>query len=414
VIACLAQHIFGQPLDPVIQDNYSNPNLVGEWSGWASEIAGSGYYKTLTSYSDCGSFTRTDFASVTAQLYKEFTAIPVVWAMVDNLKSPLIDSQGGTVTALASITDAVNDAVATSSQTASVDPLAFSSDALWALASLPGFSEFGNPLNFLAGAIGIADTLNNQSDGTNQTQQQITTSADNLGNELQAHLSASIVNLDQVAAMLVSDWTKLEDAAENAANTTNSAADWAYSADDDQGAADALLASARRQAYETLFPLAYNLYRLTPGDAPTSLINSPQYTCTVGVENALHTGSFLQSWQPFASMPANFDGDVPVISGEGDTEGWTYAQSNSSFLTNANGVGGYPSQDLLNGMFEPYTYNGQQMPAPFNPLQFAVEAYQNLTANTTTVTHTTVSTSGGSSDTGCNVIDTTTARASGR
>ena len=45
-------------------------NLLGNWAAWASTINAPGYYQTLSGYSDCGSFTETDFNNVERQLYR--------------------------------------------------------------------------------------------------------------------------------------------------------------------------------------------------------------------------------------------------------------------------------------------------------------------------------------------------------
>ena len=58
-------------------------------------------------------------------------------------------------------------------------------------------------------------------------QQQIITSGADLGVKLESQYTTMIDGFDQVGNILVSDWTKLEDVAQNAADTTNAAADWA-------------------------------------------------------------------------------------------------------------------------------------------------------------------------------------------
>ncbi|MGO9960532.1 MAG: hypothetical protein ACLP50_31925 [Solirubrobacteraceae bacterium] len=406
VLDCLAAHVnpLGAMATP-IESNYTDQSLVDDWAAWASKIAAPSYYQTLTSYTGCGALTQTDFDNVAAQLEKEWTAVPLVWSLIDSFKASLVDSQGN-ASQIGKIANDVEQDVNVSSQQASIDPLSLSSDALWVLSTIPGYSEFGDALNFLAGGLGVADDLNNQSDGTNEMQQQITTAAANLGAELETRYTTSIQGLGAVGDILVGDWTKLQDAAENAADTTNAAADWSWTSAQTAQATDGILLATRRQAYEALLPLAYNLYRLQPGDATPAATDAPAYTCTVAVENAFHSATYLDSWQPFASIPANYDGDVPVVNGAGAVEPWVYAGADSSFLTNANGTGQYPGQDLLNAIFATPPSDPIQSAPLFNPLQFAVEAYNNLTTHTTTVTHTTVKATGATSDTYCQATAT--------
>jgi hypothetical protein len=408
-IACIAKHIDGSvTLDPVIQDNYTNTNLVSNWAGWASTIQNTGYYNTLESYGDCSSFSQTDYTTVSKQLYAEFTAVPEVLNMVNNLEAPLVAAQGGTDTSIGQITDAVDKSVNDDDQAATYDLGGLSSNLLWMISGLPGIGEFADVANLLAGTMATLDSLNVQSDGTNETMEEIQAKGDELGSDIQARLTDSINNLNEVGTILVSDWTKLQDAAENAvASSTdpnaapNAAAYWGFTPAANAEAVSDLEVSAKRTAYEALFPAAYNLYDLSNIGAPSTPVDPADYPCTIAQENSEHTGTFLDNWTPFSSIPTNYDSQTPVVSGEGNKDGWTYAGADDDFLQDSSIYGSFPTQDLLDGMFTPYTVGSQTMPALFTPLQFAVEAYGDASRNTTLVTHIKVNASKQSSDTGC-------------
>lgn len=112
----------------------------------------------------------------------------------------------------------------------------------------------------------------------------------------------------------------------------------------------------------------------------------------------------IQTWDPFQSVPASWDGDVPVVSGAGAIESWVYATPDDSVLKDYLSTASFPSQTLLDAMFTAPQDDPVQTGPLFDPLQFAVEAYDNLTTDTTDVMHVSISTPGPgsrSSNTGC-------------
>jgi hypothetical protein len=98
-------------------------------------------------------------------------------------------------------------------------------------------------------------------------------------------------------------------------------------------------------------------------------------------------------YYPFAKVPT-YGGAAPTVSGEGTVEQWVYAAPDSSFITDyGQSNGQFPPEPLLQGMFQATnTYAGQAMPL-FDLLQFPLEAYDNATQSTMSVTH--VALSGG-------------------
>ena len=369
VLSCIAAHI--DPLGALslpIESNYTNQILVGNWAAWASTITDSGYYATLSGYAGCGSFTPADFTNVTAQLNREWTAVPAVWKLIGELETPLLDSQGN-ASEIQSIAAAVSEDIANGSQTTSYDGFAITSDMLWVLSTVPGFDAAADPLNFLAGALGLVSDLNQNSDGSN-AQSQVTTTATNLASNLARQYTNDINGLDQVGDILVSDWTKLRDAAQNAQNLGDASGNWSWSGPQTK-ATNALLVATRRLAYTALFPLTYSLYRLSAGAASSSV--NPQdvtsYQCAVFLQGRYTTS--IYSWQPFANVP-RYGGAAPAVSGENTVEQWVYARPNTSFLSTANATASVPTQTLLNLMFTIPAGDPYQTAPLFTPLQFAL------------------------------------------
>ena len=390
VLNCVAAHIDPNgALRTPIEANYTNQNLVGNWAAWASTIGGAGYYDTLSGYKDCGSFTRADFDEVTAQLRSEWTAVPRVWGLTSNLQKPLLDSQGNAAE-IGSIAAEVNADVGTGSQSVEYDGSDITSNLLLLVAALPPLEEVSAPLEFLSAAIDLGSSLNENNDGSN-AQEDVRTTAADLGASMARKYTSDIVGMDETGDILVSDWTKLRLAAQNAANLTNAAADWSWTSNQAKQATDQLLVAARQLAYTTLFPVRYKLYRLQAGAASGSV--NPQdvtpYTCAYFDIHAA-SGSIYSytvgSWRPFASVAPS--GSVGVtVSGVGSSEQWAYATADNRFIQNKQFAGQFPSAKLLGLMFKAPTGDLYQTGPLFDPLSFAIDAYDNGTTNTTTVTH---------------------------
>jgi hypothetical protein len=399
VLACVDHHLPVGPLKLPIESNYTNLNLANEWSGWAAYIGEASYYQTLTGDSNCGPFTQSDFDAVITQLQTEWNDVALVDSLISSLQTPLLDSQGN-ATQIASITNTVATDVDSGSQETTVDGLGLTSDMLWLASSLPGLDEISGPLNVFAAGLGIADGMTNSSSGANLPSEQVTTTGTGLAATLEQQYTTSIQGLGNIGDILVSDWTKLQDAAQNAADTQNAAADWSWTNQQAIAATDQLLVSARQTAYEKLFPLNYSLYRLAAGTAGQQ--SATAYTCAQWI-----TGPYtsqLNTWQPFTNAADQGSFTASVIPGQ--QEQWVFAGEDQSVLTSG-GDAQVPGQTVLNGLFGP-PQDGDIQTAPlFNPLQFAVEAYQDANTKTVEVTHYHDSAGGpggGSSDDFCKIV----------
>jgi hypothetical protein len=392
VLNCIAAHIDPNgALRTPIEGNYTNRNLVGNWAAWASDIGASGYYDTLSGYKDCGSFTRADFNDVTGQLRSEWTAVPRVWGLIDDLQKPLLDSSGNAAE-IGSIAAEVNEDVGTSSQAVQYDGWAIVSNLLLIAAAVPGVDEVAAPLEFLSAGIDLASSLNQNPDGSN-AQDDVRTTAADLGASLARKYTADIVGLDETGDIMVSDWTKLRLTAQNAANLTNAAADWSWTSADAKKATDQLLVATRQLAYTTLFPVRYKLYRLQAGAAAGSV--NPQDVTSYGCSyfdgyadpntgDWIYTGS--RAWHPFAAV-APFGNVGVAVSGNGTAEQWAYATADDRFVQDKDHSAQLPSAKLLGLMFKTPTDDAYQTTPLFDPLSFALDAYDNATTNTETVTH---------------------------
>jgi hypothetical protein len=388
VLNCIAAHIDPNgALRTPIEANYTNQNLVGNWGAWASTIGGSGYYDNLSGYKDCGSFTRADFDQVTGQLRSEWTAVPRVWGLIDDLQKPLLDSQGN-AQEIGSVAAEVNENVGTGSQSVQYDAASIFSNLLL-LAAAP-IEEGAAPLEFLSAAIDLGSSLDQNSDGSD-AQENVRTTAADLGASMARKYTADIIGMDKTGDILVSDWTKLQLTAQNAANLKNAAADWSWTSAEAKKATSQLLVATRQLAYSTLFPLRYRLYRLQAGSAPGSV--NPQdatpYTCAYFDYHAASGSVYnytVATWRPFASVAPS--GSVGVtVSGAGNSEQWAYATADGRFAQNKQFAGQFPSAKLLGLMFKTPPDDLYQTRPLFDPITFALDTYDNATANTTTVTH---------------------------
>ena len=375
-------------LQTPIESNYTNQNDVNNWSGWAAALYTSRLnYQALTSPpANCTGFSSTDLTAVRDQLNREWNAVPAVWAFINNMQKALINSQGN-ASQITTVANDVNASVQASSQV-TYDQAAILSDMLWVLSTIPVVNGVADPLNFLAGGLGIVSDLNVGTGGSDQMAD-VTTFVPQLASTLQSNIQQSIEGLNSVGDMLVSDWTKLQTAAQNAGNTTNASANWSWQTQDYTDAATGLLVGVRRQTYQTLFGSTYDLYRVTPGDVPRSLLAddvTPYQCVTFGAQGDL--GELIKiPWQPFSRVQ-RFGGAAPIVSGEGSFEQWVYAGPDNGFLKTSAATAQLPGESLLANMFTPWTDDNKVSHPPlFNILQFALETYANATTNTQAVTH---------------------------
>jgi hypothetical protein len=198
-----------------------------------------------------------------------------------------------------------------------------------------------------------------------------------------------INGFEQIGAELVSNWAYLPLAAQNAADTKNAAADWSWSAAQGTAASNVLLAGVRQQAYETLFPIRYQLFRLDggQGDFPAS---ASAWTCdSIKQTQGLQIGYKVVTATPFSNLATPFGSLKAVVSGSGTPEYWVYATNNgwASQSLDATTKATVPTSDVLGQMFTTQASTGFSQPL-FNPLRFDLEAYGSTNALGQEVAHT--------------------------
>ncbi len=392
VLNCIAEYIDPNGKMPTpIESNYDDTHYASLWASWADTITADDYASKLAMHSDCGSFTEQDVDDVTNQLNEEWQAVGPVWDAIGSLKDQLVDSQGNASDVLSAAAAVDEDVAAAPTSGVHYDVASIVSDILWSISGfLPFAAEVAGALNVVAGGLGLASELNVAPDGSSVVNDVSTTAAD-LAVSLEDTYTSSATLLDQQGSILVSDWTKLQIAGQNALGLGEPAADWTWSAGDMAEAAAVIRLSARRLAYRTLLPARYSLYRLSStAAAPLDPSSITPYTCEGLLDS--YWGTVVTTWQPFATVNA-YGGVAPVVSGEGTLEQWAYAGPDTAFLTGQSetATGDFPSQSLLNLMFVAPLSDPVQGSQPLfaSPLQFALEAYANATSATINVAHVT-------------------------
>jgi hypothetical protein len=387
VATCIAANIDSAGgLSAPIESNYTNQNLVNSWSSWATTITQPSYYATLTAAPGCSGLDQTSFNAVVGQLSHEFNDVPIVWAMIHNIQNAVVATGSGNSSSIQSVANGVITDVNAQTQSISYNPAAIVADLLWIVGSIPGPDIIETGANILGGAASLAgDTLDN-SNGSNAFNTTVTTDADNYAQDVSARFQATILGLSQEGDILVSDWTKLQAVAANASDTANAAADWSWNTAQAAASAQGLNLAVLHGAWEALFPPVYSLYRLQAGTVPQAA-QVTQYQCSAFVESGNPTKPVaLATWNPFTNAVTH--AVVPV---SGNFELWTYATASHTFLTEPPSFKGaqavVPGKALGLQLFTTPPIQNPSAPLFNSPLQFDLEAYNNATTNTITVTH---------------------------
>ncbi|HTR75006.1 MAG TPA: hypothetical protein VMH33_07065 [Solirubrobacterales bacterium] len=377
---CIASLVIGNggSLQIPIYRHYNNANASANWSGYASKLQGYSL-KTIQGVEGCGSATEGQFKTVREQLLEEWPTISTVYSFFANLEKAVSEVDGEAQAK--SVAEEVNQAISLPESTkVGFNRLGLASDTLWVASALfPEADAVAGPLNFLAGALGLAGEL--QQSTEENAQEQVSVSADKLSERLASQLRELTTNLGRDREIVLGDWSKLQIVARNANDITDAAANWEWTLPNSKKAVDSMMVSVRRQAYETLFPVAYSLFRLQAGTA-TLPTNPAQYQCVL--EGADWTKSH---WTPFEGIQQFGSVDV-TVNGSGATEDWVYGKPDKSFVSHPYINVETASAEVLKKIFGPPKPKDEYQTAPlFNGAQFAIETYENGTANTIKVTH---------------------------
>jgi len=76
-----------------------------------------------------------------------------------------------------------------------------------------------------------------------------------------------------------------------------------------------------------------------------------------------------------------------TASGNGTAEQWAYATADDRFVQDKDHAGQFPTAKVLGLMFKSPSDDPYQTAPLFDPLSFALDAYDNATTNTKAVTH---------------------------
>ena len=348
----------------------------------------------------------TDFAAIQSQLESEFQAVNDVDLMIKSFKSQYNSPDAGGAD-LYSIASGVNQDAVQPAQNDTVSAAIESvlSDSLWLLSAFPISDTASGLLNFFSAASGLAIDLITGPNGA-RVDAPVTVDASDLASRLETQYEDGVNGLNRAGDILVSDWHKLRIAAANSQVINGkiippAVADWSFNSDISAQLDDALRLAARREAYEQLFPLKYQLYQAQAGSASNSVSMSDvtTYRCRIvptgGIPNDV-TFSPFRGTPRFGGTALSVAGPWPLTpsqSADSEFEQWVFATPDDRFINvplapDPNQYSAhYPTQSLLNEMF----FNPQNdidfSSPPFNTLQFSLESY-NDGQQAETVTHT--------------------------
>jgi hypothetical protein len=350
---------------PIERNYYTDDNL-----DWGSELSQLNQlsYSSLPSDAVCdpSSFTAQQFGDVKTQLGKEFTDVQRVKLLVTNLRSPLGVSAAAAESNFQAIVSALQSTMKPPDSNTSGDAADVEANALFVLSAIP---EVGDVFALSAEAMDLAQSLANNPDGTPISDFQ--TQASELGTELANSIVATYEQLGQVGDVLVSDWGKLQSASQRAADS--SPGGWAWSddnPDDTAIEATALTATTQRLAYEALFPLVFNLFRI--GDE--GVTDARGYACHGKPYMVDH--EVFPTFYPFANQP---NGGQTVVIGSGPaTYLYAFGKTDEQFLLvdpADRDSDGNPPQSLIDQMFSTPVGGGDPQPPLPSTLQFDFETY---------------------------------------
>jgi hypothetical protein len=348
----------------------------------------------------------TDFTAIQNQLETEFQDVNDVDLMISNLKSQYNSPDAGGADLLSIASNVNQDAVQPAqNDTVSATIESVLSDSFWLLSSFPIPEEASGLLNFFSAASGLAIDLITGPNG-GQVDAPVTVDASDLASPLETQYEDGVQGLNRAGDILLSDWHKLQIAAANSQVTNNqinppAVANWSFNSDISADLDDALRLAARREAYEQLFPLKYQLYQARAGSTSNSVSMSDVTTYQCRIVPTGGTPSDV-TFNPFRGTP-RFGGTALPVAGpwpltpsqstDSEFEQWVFATPDDRFINvplapDPNQYSAhYPTQGLLNDMFfNPQNDIGFSSP-PFNTLQFSLESY-NDGEQAETVTHT--------------------------
>jgi len=359
-LACVASWM-RPPLTMPIEDNYTNTNI--NWDANVTRLqkmSADKVPRTLGCHNAGRPGGAQAFNDVQDQLGVEWGYVPTIQKnLIPNLQSPLLGDQGGIQENFSDTVQAVQNAVTPPDTNVDGNGAQLAIDALWIASYIP---VVGDAAGVTAGIMQLALDASNNSNGS-PTVTNFQTKASNLADELVSDYQAVYDQIAAVGDVLVSDWGRLNTAAQNANGH------WSWDpAVDYPAMRDALIASMKKLSFETLFPVVYTTYRF--GDQEPS--DARSYVCNGDVLPPIRV---VPTYKPFANEPEG--GNLVVVGAGPQTDLWAYGRVDQQFLLPYpdRTTNGTPPQQLWNDMFA--NPSAPTVPAPPLPsqLRFDLDAY---------------------------------------
>ncbi|HET6508634.1 MAG TPA: hypothetical protein VFG42_17710 [Baekduia sp.] len=382
-----------------VEANYASGADKLAWGSFSATMADMDYDSLaqdypVSSYDACdpSRFTADDLHAAKVQLHKEWTDVPLVLALFDRLEYPISSERQNVFDRISSITDAIESDVNAPRYDVPDDHiLDYAEDTFLTLGAMPevlpeeaAIAGALKGMDLLASMIGLAsDTLTDE-DGEKQTEASVTSTADQLGNQIKTQLGAEAQGLGTMEDILLDDWGKLDAVAGRAQLS------WAWDVGDQDTVATIQAISDRAvsiRAYEALFPLQFDGLIRQTGTLGADLPTDPrQYPCNQG----------STAFSLFSGM-ANGGGFGVTTTAGPVSENWVFAKAypqNADDGTNRilrplgddRPAPTFPGQSLTDDMFNSVdTEIGRPL---MQPLGFALDILGSL--KTTRIAHQTV------------------------
>ncbi len=381
LLAALNLTISSKLISP-IEANYSANRQGYDWSTLSGRVAALSY-ASLPQTAACTTptFTEIDFNTVRDQVSLELADLGQLNLLTANLKAPFDALLASGPTGFEAIASQIAANIPhPGDPEGESDPLDIASDLLLLFASIPDnpAAEAGDAISAILGLVGDFETTPS---GGPTFESDLFIQVSQYANRLEGLYQSALNQFDHFGDIIASDWGKLS----VTAYKTGTNHPWSWPEGTTANLVSGLTVAAERNAYTTLFPTGFDLYRVPPAVGT----NITQLHC-VDQEATKKTPLIY----PFKSAPPLDTTFVAETAVTPTQMPWVYAlpdgddpnQLSSDTYFNSYEVwhGSYgeqttPTGALINAMF------GGTSP-PLVPLAFPVEAYDLGNQNSVTVT----------------------------
>lgn len=294
---------------PDVRSAYTDLNYQYSWGGLLASLQN----LTCTGQPFCGA----EFDELQTRLEQEFTWVPLVYAFVENMRSPYVQAGSEPYFNIANVTNQVEKAVPPpSSASTGMGFLSIFTDSLFIGDVVVGSTapEAEPFVGLLASSLSMVGDLIQAPDGSSTDT--IKTTAGQLASQMAVQQTASEEGLDRLENILLTDYGRLS--AVGKAIQTDPRWDWDN--DDTINAITTLNTSALSSAYTALVPLTYAPFAMKPGSTETTTNDPKKYECDQGGDMAPKPG------HPFAKATALSQLQVPSYPTSSATyEAWVMA-----------------------------------------------------------------------------------------